>query len=69
MNIQMFEENFPYVQLDVPEDSSKARFTVVMETRVDIIKWFQGGKKIINISHTFGMSFSSVFNMFVINRI
>jgi len=50
------------------EDSRKARFTVVMETTVDIIKWFEGGKKIINISHTFGMNFSSVFNMFVLNR-
>jgi hypothetical protein len=57
MNFQRFEENFPYVQLDVPEDSSKARFTVVMQTTLDIIKWFGGGKKIINISPTFGMSF------------
>jgi len=37
--------------LDVPEDSSKERLTVVMETTEDIIKWFEGGKKIINISH------------------
>lgn len=65
----MFEENYPYVQLAVPEDSSKTRFTVVMETTVDIINWFEGGKKIINISHTFGMNCSSVCNMFVINRI
>jgi hypothetical protein len=69
MNFQRFEENCPYVQLDVSEDSSKARFTVVMQTTLDIIKWFEGGKKIINISPTFGMSFSSVFNMFVMNRI
>ena len=69
MNFQRFEENCPYVQLDVPEDSSKARFTVVMQNTLDIIKWFEGGKKIINISPTFVMSFSSVFNVLVINRI
>jgi hypothetical protein len=68
MNFQRFEENCPYVQLAVPEHSKKG-FTVVLETTVDIIKWFEGSKKIINISHTFAMNCSSVFNMFVFGRI
>jgi len=67
-NARYKDKNCPYVQLDVSEDSRKARFTVVMETTVDIIKWFEGGKKIIITSHTFDMNFSSVFNMFVHNR-
>jgi hypothetical protein len=50
----------------VPEDSSKTRFTVVMEATLDIIMWLEGDKKMINISHTCGMNCSSVFNMLVI---
>jgi hypothetical protein len=38
------------------EDGSKKRRTILKEASVDIIKRFEGGKKIINILHSLGVN-------------